>query len=333
VLFLLSYSLGLAKWGDETFLASAADSLIEALAPIYEWHLVRALRRGVLQGYRTEQAALPGVRGRLRFEEQLRRRFGLPLPMEVQFDEFTEDILENRLLRSALVILSRLPLRSDSNRRVLRRFDQVLNLVTIEAFRQEDVPPVTYTRLNEHYKGAVEWARLILRFSSIESRHGREIATTVLFNMNAVFEEFVRTALREELRLTPREFPSGAATPPLSLDALRRIDLAPDLSWWTENVCRLVGDVKYKAVNAAGVKHPDLYQLLAYTTATHVDAGVLVYAEGEGEPADHHIAHAGKVLHVRSLRLDGSIQSIREQIKGLAGFMRMLAERNARSAA
>ena len=32
----------------------------------------------------------------------------------------------------------------------------------------------------------------------------------------------------------------------------------------------LVGDLKYKRVNVEGVKHPDLYQLLAYATAAYV---------------------------------------------------------------
>jgi 5-methylcytosine-specific restriction enzyme subunit McrC len=188
-----------------------------------------------------------------------------------------------------------------------------------------NVPQVNYTRLNEHYRAAVEWARLILRYAAAEVRHGQAVGTTVLFDMNEVFEDFVRVALREELGVTPREFPSGGECPSLFLDRAHRIALEPDLTWWSARGCRFVGDVKYKAVNVAGVKHPDLYQLLAYTTASGLPSGLLVYAAGEGKPATHDITLAGKLLHVRSLGLGGDLVALRAEIHQLATLVRTLA--------
>ena len=51
---------------------------------------------------------MPSVRGRVRIAQQLRRRTGLPLPVEVTYDDFTPDILENRLLRAAIDTLGAL---------------------------------------------------------------------------------------------------------------------------------------------------------------------------------------------------------------------------------
>jgi 5-methylcytosine-specific restriction enzyme subunit McrC len=325
VLFLVSYSLGLAKWGDRPFEMTMPDSLVEAIVPIFAHHLERALRRGVLQGYRTEEDALMGVRGRIRFDDQARRRFGILLPVEVRFDDFTEDILENRLLKGALAVLGTLRLRSESSRQSLRRFNHVLDLVSLQTYNARNVPQINYTRLNEHYRAAVEWARLILRFGAAEIRHGKALATTVLFDMNDVFEDFVRVALREELGVTSREFPSGRECPSLVLDRAHRIALEPDLTWWSAKRCRFVGDVKYKAVNVAGVKHPDLYQLLAYATASGLPSGLLVYASGEGKPATHDITLAGKLLHVRSLELGGDLAALRAEIRQLATLVRTLA--------
>lgn len=328
VLYLVSYSLGLARWGDRPFEMTTPDSLVEAMVPIFAHHLERALRRGVLQGYRTQEDALMAVRGRIRFDEQVRRRFGILLPVEVRFDDFTEDILENRLLKAALATLGRLRLRSDSSRQSLRRFNHVLELVSPQAFEPGHVPQVAYTRLNEHYRGAVEWARLVLRFAATEARHGKVLGTTVLFDMNDVFEDFVRVALREELGLSVREFPSGAECPSLFLDRARRVALEPDLSWWSAKRCRFVGDVKYKAVNVKGVKHPDLYQLLAYTTASGLHSGLLVYAAGEGQSATHDITLAGKLLHVRALELGGEISALHHELREVAASIRRLANIN-----
>jgi 5-methylcytosine-specific restriction enzyme subunit McrC len=265
------------------------------------------------------------VRGRIRFDDQVRRRFGILLPVEVRFDEFTEDILENRLLKAALAALGNLRLRSESSRQSLRRFNHVLDLVSLQTFAPQNIPRVNYTRLNEHYRGAVEWARLILRFAAAEVRHGKALGTTVLFNMNDVFEDFVRVALGEELGLTVRDFPSGGDCPSLVLDRAHRIALEPDLSWWSGKSCRFIGDVKYKAVNVAGIKHPDLYQLLAYVTASGLPSGLLVYAAGEGKPADHDIALASKLLHVRSLELAGDLAALRAEVRQVAALVRTLA--------
>ena len=58
------------------------DTLAIALASAAR----RAFSRGLLHGYRTEEEALHTVRGRIRFDEQLRRRFGVILPVEVRYD-------------------------------------------------------------------------------------------------------------------------------------------------------------------------------------------------------------------------------------------------------
>ena len=106
----------------------------------------------------------------------------------------------------------------------------------------------------------------------------------------------------------------------LCLDESRRVGLEPDLSWWRGGRCRFVGDVKYKRVNVAGIKHPDLYQLLAYVTAADLPAGMLIYAAGEGSPARHCVRHAGKKIVVESLGLAGPPSDILRQIDRLAGI-------------
>ena len=51
------------------------------------------------------------------------------------------------------------------------------------------------------------------------------------------------------------------------------------------------------------VPNADLYQLLAYTTALDLPGGLLIYAEGEDEPATYEVRNAGKRLEVAALDL------------------------------
>ncbi len=266
-LFLLSYAVDPRSWKQMGFDFSEHASVLEAIIPGFAFQARRAIRRGVLQGYRTEETALATVRGRLRFDDQIRNRFGLFPPAEVRYDEFTQDIEVNRLIKAAIARLGRMRIRSDAARRSLRLFDSALETVSLVHYDPRQLPDVVYTRLNEHYRPAVELAKLILRSTSFELRHGEVRASAFLVDMNEVFENFVVVALRDVLRLSARTFPQGASGRPLRLDSAERIALKPDLSWWDGGACTFVGDVKYKRVNVAGVEHHDLYQLLAYTVS------------------------------------------------------------------
>jgi len=239
-------------------------------------------------------------------------------PVEVVYDDFTEDIEPNRLIRAAVDRLERLRLRSPDSRVLLRRTRGALERVSLREYHPTRLPEISWNRLNEHYRGAVGLAKLILGNTSFDLGHGDAQASAFLLDMNEVFEAFVVAALREALGLGPSAFPRGARGRSLWLDEDRRVRLEPDLSWWEGAACIFVGDVKYKRVAASGVKNADLYQLLAYTVATGLPSGLLLYAAGECEPVEHEVVELGRRLEVRTLDLTGTPDDILGQIGELA---------------
>ena len=315
VMFLISYALDPKKWRDTGFDFGVEDSLVEAVVPGFVRQVCRAFRRGVLQGYRVEEDALATVRGRIRFDDQIRRRFGIAPPIEVRYDEFTEDIDPNRLIKAAIRRLRRMRLRSPSTRNLLREFDGALASVSAVEYHRARLPAITWTPLNAHYRPAIELAKLILQSCSLELRHGQVRSTSFLVDMNQVFEDFVVTALRETLGVTQHTLRQGAT---LHLDKARQIDVRPDLSWWEAGQYLFVGDVKYKRLQASGIKHADLYQLLSYTIAADLPRGLLIYAAEERERGVHEIVHVGKELTITTLDLEGSPDEILGQVSRLA---------------
>jgi 5-methylcytosine-specific restriction enzyme subunit McrC len=161
-----------------------------------------------------------------------------------------------------------------------------------------------------------------LRSTSFDLAHGGVRSSAFLIDMNQVFEDFVVTALREELRLSERAFPQGNRGHSLRLDQAARIRLMPDISWWEGTRCRFVGDIKYKRINVAGILHPDLYQLLAYTIAARLPGGLLIYAAGEDVPVVHEVVNIGKMLEVVTLDLAGTPDEVLEQVGEVAGRVR-----------
>lgn len=325
VLFLASYAIGAFKLRERHFSFSDAETLVEALVPAFVAAARRAFGRGLLHGYRTQEESLHTVRGRIAVSEQIRRRFDIPLPVEVRYDEFTDDILANRLVKAAATLLGNMRIRDANLRDGLRWISTALGGVSLVHFSPRDLPSVPFDRLNGHYREVVELSRLILRYRAFEMDRGDLRANGFLIDMNEVFQEFVTRALRENLQVTSRTFRSDETLPAdLTLDVRERVRLKPDLSWWDGSLCTFVGDAKYKRIDDERIPNADLYQLLAYATALHLPGGLLVYAQGEADSVVHQVRHLGKRLEVATVDLSGSIDDIRASIKRVAERVRRL---------
>ena len=303
--------------------AALPDTLALALAAAAR----RAFAQGLLHGYRTEEEALHAVRGRIRFDEQLRRRFGAILPVEVQYDEFTDDILANRLVKTAAARLGGMRLRSHEALEGLRWVTGMAGRVSPVEFPPSAVPEVPFDRLNEHYRDVVALSRLVLRHSAFESGRGNVRASAFLMDMNTLFQEFVTEALRGAMGVSDRVLCSDRGMPHrVTLDQARQVRLKPDLTWWDGGTCTFVGDAKYKNVTGESVPNADLYQLLAYATALDLPGGLLVYAKGEADTATYQVRRSGKRLHVAAFDLSGTLDQILQRVGTLAERVRALRD-------
>ena len=316
LLFLLGYALDPKGWREEDIELGTVSGLVAAMAFAFERQTHRALARGLLQGYRSVEEALPVLRGRLRESVQLTRRFGLAVPLEVRYDEYTADIAENQILRAATERLLASPGIDPAVRhrlrRLLLRFADVSRLV-----RGRALPPWRPSRLTMRYIPALRLAELVLGATSIENRVGDVTASGFLFDMYRVFEDFVTVALAEAL--TPYGGRAVRQAPGHRLDERGRVVIRPDLVWYDETGRPVVVvDAKYKAEKSGGFPDADLYQMLAYCTALDLPEGHLVYARGNEEPAQHVIRHAGTTIHCHALQLDAEPDELLHQVTDLA---------------
>lgn len=323
VLFLVSYALDPRSWRAEHASLSRDANLAEAVVPLFARTAQQAIRPALLHGYRSCEDTLPTVRGRVRMANQFRTRRGLPLPVEVLYDDFTSDILENQLLRTAVDTLGRLHLRHRDARMALARLHQQLNGISTVVPNTPEVPEPHWTRLNERYRPAVSLARLIITTAGLEARAGGEDASVFLVNMNTVFERFIRVALREQLSVDASTFPGAAGGRALHLDIEHTAPLEPDLSWWIEGRCTFAGDCKYKRTEGT-IPNADVYQMLAYLTALQLREGVLVYAAGEDAPHTVTIRRADKRIQVRTVDIARPPADVLDQVRDLAGVIRAI---------
>ena len=326
LLSLACYAMGLFRPQDDPFDFKKDEALPDVLAHALAAAARRAFAHGLLHGYRTEEDTLQTVRGRIRIDDQIRQRPGPMLPIDVRYDEFTDDILENRLVKAAAARLARMRLRSQDARAGLSWVVGMLAQVSLVEFEASDLPETRFTRLNEHYRDVLALARLVLRHSAFSSARGTVRASGFLVNMNDLFQEFLTVALRETLGVSSDTLRSEHE---VELDEDGRATLKPDLSWWDGGTCTFVGDAKYKNLTGKRVPGADLYQLLAYITALDLPGGLLVYAQGEVDEASYVVRHSGtlsKRLDVVALDLSGTLAEVLERVRYVAERVRALRD-------
>ena len=320
LLSMACYTIGKFKLRPESFKFPSDHALPDVLALALASAAQRAFSRGLLHGYRVEEETLNTIRGRIRFNDQIRRRFGSYVPIEVTYDEFTDDILTNRLVKAAVYRLAYMRLRRPETRASLGRIGSVLENVSLETFRPDNVPTMVFDRLNSHYREVVALSTLVLQRVAYEAKRGQVRVSGFTMNMDRVFQEFVTVALREALGISSARTFGERNIPTLDHpeDGRGRVSLRPDLTWWEGTSCVFAGDAKYKNLTGSAVPNGDLYQLLAYVTALNVPGGLLVYAEGEAEDAVHLVRHTAQRLEVASLSLAGTLDDVLERVVGLA---------------
>ena len=271
VLFLASYALGAFKLKPDVADLDRSTDLVEVMVQIFHAAVRQATGRGLLQGYETQEETLNVVRGRIRIEDQLRRRFGIAVPIEVRYDEFTPDIPANRLLKAAVRRLALLTQRSPHTRRLLSAMRAIFANVTEVEYRSTDLPDIPINPLNAHYQPALALAEIILKSGTVKLAAGKVKSASFLIDMNKVFEDFVVVGLREALGLSDYAFPAGSTrSRELCLDTDKDVQLKPDISWWQGDRCVFVGDAKYKRTTVHGAQNHDIYQALAYAVAADV---------------------------------------------------------------
>lgn len=317
VLFLLSYACDAANWFDQQPEFAHELDLVELLAIMLARMVQQATRRGLLNGYQCVEESLQAPRGRILFDEQIRRRRAISPPIEVRHDVYTSDIVENRLLLAALAAMGRIPLRSDTAKRELFRAQRLFGGVERLRFAPAAVPDVVFTRLNRHYQPAVSLASLLLRSTSLDLDAGGVRGSAFLIDMNTAFERFVRSALRAVLHVDAARFPDRP--PRARLDEAGVVPLMPDLCLLEDRRVVWVGDAKYKRLPVGAYRNADLYQLLAYAVALDLPGGTLIYAADEDvSAAEHIVVQAGKRLRVVALDLLAPRAKVLRQIEAIA---------------
>jgi 5-methylcytosine-specific restriction enzyme subunit McrC len=310
--FLLGFGDRLIRWDPALFAYETEPDLLQAVGWAFEAEVARSLRQGLVRGYVSRAETLATVRGRIDFVAQQRRRHTRPFPLECVYEDYTEDIELNQIVKAAHWKLRRVHgLNQELAKRLLYRHRSFADVSDIE-YPPLEVPTLVFDRLTEHWEGAARLAELVLRYETLLDREGMVMASSFIVDMNRLFEQFISRIAADEA-----ERAGWDLVPQAGRWLSPGIRMRPDLLLHRHGSDRAVSDVKYKELEIQDWPRADLYQLLAYCSALGLPQGLLIYADYR-EPERHVVHNAGVRLEVMGIDMGAHPDELARQAREAA---------------
>ena len=254
--------------------------MLEAFVHLFLTSVILLTRRGLARAYRTREANLPCLRGRILFPPHVRENLVDRSRFYVGYDEFTADRPANRLIHLALRRLTG-AVRHPANRQRVHQLRILFSDVPPSTNLDDDWARHRVDRSMRHYDAVMPWVRLFLFGHGLATFAGPHVNRALLFPMEEVFEDFVTAAVRRH----QRRFTVRAQGPvrPLAVDGAGEgaFRLKPDIVLTESGQVRFILDAKWKRLDPGapnqGVSQDDAYQLFAYGRTYGCRRVVLVY--------------------------------------------------------
>ncbi|NBB40117.1 McrC family protein [Sphingobium xenophagum] len=257
--------------GHVTALDWQRETLLEILIRLFSEKLVDAVRQGMPRRYVEHADDLPALRGRLDVTRQFTTLAVEPSRLACRYDALTPDIALNRIMKAAVMRLSRIARTTDNQRRLRELAFAYADIaeVPLSALHWDNV---VLDRTNGRWRELLNLARLLLgeRFQTTSA--GGSDGFSLLFEMNTLFEEYVARMLKRALADTDvRVVSQGGRLYCLETEDQRQVfQTRPDILIKRGDVVLQVIDTKWKRIAGRiddpkrGVSQADVYQMMAY---------------------------------------------------------------------
>lgn len=308
----LFYLLGLhegIKFESDSVNISESRDITNLIFESFLRNVAESTSRGLLTGYRQVEETSKVLHGRVLLGEQLKKRFGHMYPVEVTFDEFTENIPENIELNMAISKAMKFGNLTTSQHRDFRHLSR--KFTEIDSNRSDST--WTKNRHNIHYWNSLVLAELINGGKGFYEEFGGVAVSGFTVDMYRVFEKF----LLRELKVRLEKHGGVVETKYLHLDEENRQKAQIDIMWRKDQEIKFIADAKYK--DPASNWESALYQVNTYATAFSLDSIHLIYAlPVEENPL--RLKGNGTLVYRHGIDLSLDISDIRKEIDELSEF-------------
>ena len=237
--------------------------LLDIFIRMFLDEVFRLVKHGLRSSYETIAENRSFFKGKILFSEQLKHNFSHKERTFTEFDEFTPNCPENRLVKSTLMLLYK-QTHSSRNKTDIKTL--------LAAF--DNVPSSTdytgdFSKAGKSYGTLLLWCQIFLTGKSFTSFSGSGVAFALLFPMETLFERYVAVQLKKVLPSADFSISIQDKTHYLFTHPYKRFLLRPDIviTRKCDNAI-FICDTKWKLLSShtanLGISQADMYQMFAY---------------------------------------------------------------------
>ncbi|NPA87383.1 MAG: McrC family protein [Epsilonproteobacteria bacterium] len=229
-------------------------SLLEIFVSFFLNELDKLVKKGIKRDYISIQENQKFLKGKLLINEHIKNNLVHKERFFVEYDEYIEDILENRVIKTTLKKLNKLSKNLENQRRI-REFMFVFDDVG-EIRSLSELKKIHIDRSKKYYENVIEICKVFLDNKSFTPYKGENISFAILFDMNKLFESFVGYWFKkycDKVKLQHKKY--------YLFDVDKKYRLTPDIV--IENK---IFDTKWKIIESLDdILGNDFYQMFAYS--------------------------------------------------------------------
>ena len=255
-------------------------SILEIFIHLFIEEVEKIIKKGLIYRYVDKNENFNVFKGKLDINNHIKYNFSHKEKFFMKFDEFSVDSLENITIKLTIQKLKKISVNL-KNKENLNKIGHYFENVSILDGSIENLKYLTFDRMNDYYKNAIQWSKIFLdnQSSSIFSANNGEIPS-ILFPMEIIFENYIANKLVNIIQeksycelLFKIQDSSCSIFSSISLNNTK-IDnnilrIRPDIVIKNKNTKEIfILDTKWKVLNKLDDKFKisteDIYQMLAY---------------------------------------------------------------------
>jgi 5-methylcytosine-specific restriction enzyme subunit McrC len=261
----------------EAQLKKRANSLLDLYIEMYLDEVDQLVHKGLVKKYLRERGQTKALKGKLLFTEQLRKNLVHKERFYTEHSLYTADNIYNQIVKRGLEVVSKLncaPNLKDRAAGLSLYLHHVADNRKISAKTFERLPS---TRNTEKYKEVLAIARLIILNYSPDISSGTEDLLAILFDMNALWEEYI---YRQLVKTKSDGFEVHSQR---RQKFWEQKEIKPDIVIKRGEEVFVI-DTKWKVLDQATPSDSDLKQIFAYNLYWDSYHSILLYPRTDSSP-------------------------------------------------
>lgn len=186
---------------DELYFKKEQLSIFEMCVRMFTDEVLNVVRNGLKQTYVPYQGNEMFVKGKTLYSQHARKNFAHKEKFYVEYDVFSVNRAENRLIKSALKTLDKLS-SNNLNKKKIRMLLMSLDGVDASIKLNDDFKASVEDRGMNKYFNAMKWCRLFLLNRGRTFVTGGRVKYAMLFHMDKLFSACIASSLRKQIDRT-----------------------------------------------------------------------------------------------------------------------------------